>query len=155
VSGPPVILVALALAGQPDIGPRIAQSATAAQALQGPLDGTWALIDRDGRARFVLQIVDPASRSGPLQGAWRDKAGAMGAISTLWRSGGRLSLAFEVGGHQAQVRLQQGGGGTWRGTLRWSGTTTAVSLRRGQPEPALRQPGEQSRSRPTSPNDAS
>jgi hypothetical protein len=136
VSWPPVILAALALAGQPQgqLGGRIAQSAAAAQRLQGPLDGTWVLEGPDGRARFILQVVDPAGQDEPLQAAWREAVGGdLGAVSTVRRSGGRLLLAFEVGGQRAQVRLRRRPDGEWRGALRLAGAVTAVSLHHGAP----------------------
>ena len=52
------------------VGARIAASSQAAQALQGPLDGTWVLRDGAGRAVLILQIVDPAG-GGALSAAWR------------------------------------------------------------------------------------
>jgi hypothetical protein len=136
VNGLPIILAALALGGQPqgERGVRIAQSATAAQALQGPLDGTWVLVDGAGRPRFALQIVDPAGWDEPLQAAWREADGdVLGAVSTVRRSRERLSLVFEVAGQQAQVRLRRSRGGIWRGNLRLSSAVTAVSLRHGAP----------------------
>ena len=136
MSGPAIILAALALAGQPDgeLGARIAQSAAAAQALQGPLDGNWVLADRKGRERFVLQIVDRAGGGGPLQAAWREAAdtGEMGPVAMLQRSDGRLAMAFAVRGQRARIALSSRGG-TWRGALRLAGAVTTVTLRRSPP----------------------
>ena len=67
----------MALAAQPDgdVGARIAGSAVAAQSLQGPLDGTWALTDGKRHTLFVFQLVDPASGDGELQGGRRGAVG--------------------------------------------------------------------------------
>jgi hypothetical protein len=130
------MLAALALASQREneLGARIAQSAAAAQALQGPLDGTWVLDDRAGRAQFVFQIADPASREAPLQAAWREAGagGAMGPVSTATRSGERLRLGFQVEGRRALVVLSRTGR-QWRGTLKFAGTVTPVTLSRDAP----------------------
>jgi len=135
VNGPAIFLAALALAGQPqgDPGARIAQSAAAAQALQGPLDGTWILVDGKGRARFIFQIVDPAIPGEPVQAAWREAAGGgPGAATARRRPDGRLVLGFAAEGQRAQVALRHRGG-AWRGTLRLAGAVTSVTLRRGPP----------------------
>ncbi len=120
MSGPAIILAALALAGQPDgeLGARIAQSAAAAQALQGPLDGNWVLADRKGRERFVLQIVDRAGGGGPLQAAWREAAdtGEMGPVAMLQRSRSVRAVrdlehvADDRGVQRARIALSSRGG---------------------------------------------
>ena len=135
MSGPAIFLAALTLASQPqgDPGARIAQSVAAAQALQGPLDGTWILADGKGRARFIFQIVDPANPGEPLQAAWREAAGGgLGAVTALRRSDSALLMAFAAGGQRAEVALRHRGG-AWRGRLRLAGAVTRVSLRRSAP----------------------
>ena len=124
----------MALAAQPDgdVGARIAGSAIAAQSLQGPLDGTWALTDSKRHTLFVFQLVDPASGDGELQAAWREPSahGTVGSVARVSRSGERLSLAFAVQGQLAQASLRRGAGGVWRGQLHRGRGTIAVSLRR-------------------------
>jgi hypothetical protein len=117
---------------QGGIDARIAGSAAAVQGLQGPMDGSWSLIDSAGRVRFLFQIVDPAGGSEDLQAAWREPSadGALGAVSMAHRTGDQMVLDFDVRGAPARVRLRQGHGGMWRGTLRMGGGVTAVRLRR-------------------------
>jgi hypothetical protein len=124
---PVFVLVAL-LAAAPassNVDARIAASAAAAQALQGPLDGTWVLADHKGRALYVLQIVDPPS--GALQAAWRDPAGALGVASRVRRSGDHLEMTFDA---SRILSLRRDSGGAWRGRLDRAGRPLAVTLRR-------------------------
>lgn len=115
-------LAALLLAAQPpgeDLGPRIADSAAAAQALQGELDGTWVLWDGRGRTLFVLQITDPPGGQGPLEAAWRGpKAGSpMGLVTRIEHVGNQLFLEFATGDDTAvtRFRLVRRPGMGWRG----------------------------------------
>ncbi|MBV8682020.1 MAG: hypothetical protein JO111_04035, partial [Caulobacteraceae bacterium] len=78
----------LATAPPPDagdaIGARIAASASAAQRLQGPLDGVWVVRDGQGRPRLRLEIEDPPQASAPMTGAWSLADGsAMGPIDQI------------------------------------------------------------------------
>jgi hypothetical protein len=134
VSPATLILAALFAAAPPqgDVGARIAGSAAAAQDLQGPMDGSWALIDAQGRVRFLLQIVDPASGEENLQIAWREPGvdGALGVVSAARRTRDHIAFEFDVRGAPARVDLRRSGGGSWRGTLRFAGVSSAVSLRR-------------------------
>src|SRR5271165_4228998 len=85
------LAVALGLAARSapqasDLTIRMQESAAAAQALQGPLDGTWALSDAQSQPLFMFQIADPAGGAGQLQGAWRRSGGsapAAGLIDTI------------------------------------------------------------------------
>jgi hypothetical protein len=133
VSPAALILAALfTVAPQGDIGARIAGSAAAAQDLQGPMDGSWALIDAHGRVRFLFQIVDPASGEENFQIAWREPGidGALGGVSAARRTRDHIAFEFDVRGAPARVDLRRSGGGSWRGTLRFAGVSSAVSLRR-------------------------
>ena len=91
------------------VGARIAASSRAAQALQGPLDGTWVLRDGAGRAVLILQIVDPAG-GGALSAAWRapGEGGATGYVDAIARRPGGLTFAFiRPGlGEASRVRLR-------------------------------------------------
>ena len=120
----------MAWAAQPegDIGARISSSAVAAQGLQGPLDGTWTLTDRAGHVLYVFQLVDPASRDGKLQAAWR--WGETLGVAQAMRRGDRLSLTFEDHGETVRAVLHPLAASRWRGKLRTSRGTTAVSLGR-------------------------
>jgi hypothetical protein len=117
---------------QGDVGARIASSAAAAQALQGPMDGNWALIDSTGRVRLLFQIVDPASGDEGLQAAWREPTvgGALGVVSLARRTKDHIAFEFDVRGAPMHVRLRRRGSSLWRGTLRSVGVSSVVSLRR-------------------------
>jgi hypothetical protein len=133
VSPATLILAALfATAPQGDIGARIAGSAAAAQDLQGPMDGSWALIDARGRVRFLFQIVDPASGDENLQIAWREPTadGALGVVSAARRTRDHIAFEFYVRGAPTHLELRRSGGGSWRGRLRSVGVSSVVSLRR-------------------------
>jgi hypothetical protein len=123
-------LMALA---QPDgnVGARISSSAAAAQNLQGPLDGTWALEGVRGRTLYVLQIVDPVS-GGDLQVAWREAAagGRLGTVTHVRRLGDVLTFSIDDRGQTIRVSLRRGAGGVWRGQLHMGGGAMAVRLRR-------------------------
>lgn len=107
------------------VGKQIAASAAAAQALQGPLDGSWILADRRGETLFTLEIGDPPMR-GALACAWRDPSGARG-YADCRRQGQRLEVRLAAGG---RVRLERYGPGVWRGVLIRGGRAQAVTLRR-------------------------
>ncbi len=129
-------LVALSIAATPpaaDVGARLRESGAAAQALQGPLDGTWTLRDNRGGAPLVLQITDPAG-GGPLEAAWREPgaAGAAGLIETIARRGGRLSISFvrSDGADPVGLTLKRRGAGLWSGDLVEGRLSRPVTLRR-------------------------
>ena len=123
------IMIAFLLATAP-VSPdaRIAASAAEAQALQGPLDGTWILADASGRPLYIFQIVDPAG-GGDLQAAWR-VPGPVGEVgeATARRAGGRLGLTLGYRG--PLVSLSRVSGDLWRGSLRQGGRSRRVLLRR-------------------------
>jgi len=132
------VAVALGLAAAPeatDLANRMRESAAAAQALQGPLDGTWTLSDHHRRPLFVLQITDPAGGRA-LAGAWR-RAGVSAAaspIDDIARQGDRLEIRFaggETAGETVRVRLRRRGEGAWAGVAACeNGHGLAVTLRR-------------------------
>jgi hypothetical protein len=129
------VLAAPVLAGAaPDglrVDARIAASAAAAQSLQGPLDGTWTLIDERGQRLFVFQIVDPVSRPNDLQVAWRDPTGGLGVATRARRQGDRLDLDFDVNGHAARLTVRRGAQDRWRGVLSRADHIAHVTLSRG------------------------
>ncbi len=122
-------LVASPAAGQDAVGVRIAQSAAAAERLQGPLDGTWSLIDSQGRTLFIFQIGDPPTSGEALACAWRAPDGALGLGNCRWQ-GARLTLKFANAGDKRAV-LHVTHSGVWRGQLLGHGSARAVTLRRG------------------------
>jgi len=127
-----VMLASAAAAGEDEVGARIARSASAAEAFQGPLDGTWTLRDLRGRALYVFQIADPVGGEGSLQVAWRNHANALGPVTRARRGAQSLSLDFTVDGRRVRVALRGDGRRGWRGELTQGGTVHPVSLRRAQ-----------------------
>jgi hypothetical protein len=109
---------------QDAVSARIAASEAAAQRLQGPLDGTWALSDRRGRVLYRLEIGDPVT-GGALQCAWSRPAGELG-VAECERHGRQLGLSFDG----ARARLRRISAGQWRGVLSGAGQSRAVTLRR-------------------------
>jgi hypothetical protein len=109
----PVLLAGLLIrAESPDQTPdkvfeqRMRDSVAAAQALQGPLDGRWAVTDTRGHRLYVLQIADPAQAAAPLTAAWSDpRTGALGGVDAISRVGGHLSLVFAPGPDGGPIRL--------------------------------------------------
>lgn len=134
-----VLALAPAVAwAQPDagaVGARIAASFDAAERLQGPLDGSWTLVNGAGRPLYAFQLVDSAGGDEPLEGVWRDLRrppipGDIEMIDSVTRKSGSLTLRFGAG-PTATVRLRQGAGGVWSGVLRDGSGVIAVKLRRG------------------------
>jgi hypothetical protein len=119
---------------EPDLGGRIAASAAAAQAWQGPLDGAWTLYDARRRPVLSLEITDPAG-GGPLEGAWRaaDPATSSGFVEAIERRGARLTLrlAPEAGGPATLVTLRRRGSRSWRGWIMRDGVRRPATLERG------------------------
>lgn len=134
------LAVALGLATAPDaadLAIRMRESAAAAQALQGALDGTWTLWDAHHRRLFVLQITDPAA-GGPLAGAWRGTGAstAAGLIDAIARHGDHLEIRLARGSpapETVQIRLRRRGGGAWAGVATANGAVLSVTLRRSAP----------------------
>jgi hypothetical protein len=112
-------------------GARLGESAAAAQALEGALDGRWTLRDARGRTLYLLEIADPAQHAGPLQAAWTDPAtGAMGPVETLSREGERLRVVFAAPGGAVGIELWNPRGHGWRGRLVQNAVRRAVRLTR-------------------------
>ncbi len=131
----PVLLAALLVSAATPadpLGARIAQSAQAAQALQGPLDGAWELRDARGRKLLILQIVDPAG-GGPPAAAWREPGDgwASGYVDQIERTGGRLTIVFTRPGatEATRIRLRTGRGG-FAGSISEDGKRRIVRLAR-------------------------
>lgn len=102
---------------------RIADSAAAAQGLQGPLDGAWTLRDHAGAVLFVFQMSDPPGSGGPVEGAWRDGAGRIGTAEFIADGRRRLRIVVEGAGATNLVLVERSGGG-WRGALPGRGVVT-------------------------------
>ena len=114
---------------------RMRQSVAAAQALEGPLDGSWTLY-AGRQAVYVFQIVDQAGGGGKLEAAWRNlgagegRAG-VGVVSIVVRVPGGLRLAFSrIGAAPTDVRLRGNPVRGWHGIMTEDGRETPVVLRR-------------------------
>lgn len=112
---------------------RVKGSIAAAQNLQGPLDGGWRIVGKDGGQLYALQIVDKAGGAGELEGAWRDvrrqgAVGSTGLIDDLRRDGGDVVVRFSPrGGQSTTLTLRPSGSERWSGELAENGATQAVS----------------------------
>jgi hypothetical protein len=120
---------------EPNLGGRIAASAAAAQAWQGPLDGAWTLYDARRRPILTLEITDPAG-GGPLEAAWRaaGPANAYGFVEAIERQGGgrlTLRLAPAAGGPATVITLRRVGRRAWRGGIMRDGVRRPATLERG------------------------
>jgi hypothetical protein len=126
-------------AAAPDQGPdqvfeqRMRDSAAAAQALQGPLDGRWTVTDARARVVYVLQIADAPHAAAPLTAAWSDPhMGALGGVDAISRAGDRLNLAFapDPDGPPVRLSLRRLKRGGWRGLLTSGALKRPVRLKR-------------------------
>jgi hypothetical protein len=112
---------------------RMRDSAAAAQALQGPLDGRWTVTDAKGRTLYVLQIADPPHAAAPLSAAWSDPStGAVGGVDMISHAGDSLRLSFAPGPADGTVRLtlRRVRDGTWSGSVTQGGLRRPVRLKR-------------------------
>lgn len=115
---------------------RVKGSILAAQGLQGPLDGGWAVAGPDGAVLYTLQIVDPVGGYGGLEGAWRDMrrvgaVGSTGLIDFVDRSSGDMLVRFSPrAGQLSTLALAPRGDGSWSGKLNENGVETSVVARR-------------------------
>jgi hypothetical protein len=115
---------------------RVKGSILAAQGLQGPLDGGWAIEGPDGATLYALQLVDKVGGYDGLEGAWRDvrrpgTVGSTGLIDFVDRSyNGFLARFSPRPGQLATLDLTPRGDGSWRGKLNDSGVETLVTARR-------------------------
>jgi len=118
---------------------RIKGSIAAAQGLQGPLDGGWTVQAADGAALYALQLVDPASGNGPLEGAWRDvrrpgSVGSTGLVETIERTGDAVIVRFSPRvGQSTVLTLNPTGEMRWSGDLLEDGVSRAVTAQQQAP----------------------
>jgi hypothetical protein len=115
---------------------RVKGSILAAQGLQGPLDGGWAIDGPDGTTLYALQIVDKVGGYDGLEGAWRDprRTGAVGSTGLIdfvdRSSDGFLTRFTPRPGKLATLDLRPRGDGAWTGKLNENGVETPVTARR-------------------------
>lgn len=114
---------------------RMRASYESAQGLQGPLDGSWALVTSGGVELYALRFVDRGS--GPLEGAWRDtrRPGALdgsGFLDDVDRQGTQVTLRFSPrrGAPPSVATLSAAGDGAWTGQLIEDSVPRNVVLRR-------------------------
>jgi hypothetical protein len=130
----------LALA-QPDqdntVDNRIRESAAAAEALQGPLDGAWTLLSAAGTPIYAFQLVDKPGGGAAVEGVWRDlrrpsTPGDIGLIDQIVRGPATLTITLDATPGQSAVviSLRPAPAGAWSGELKQGASTTAVKLRR-------------------------
>jgi hypothetical protein len=124
-----ILMSALVSAPLDPVGARIAQSAAAAEALQGPVDGLWRLSEGDHTLALVA-ITDPASGAG-LQCVWRPESAATARPIACRRSGQSLLLHSP----SVTVRLRPAARDRWSGLWQGSGRRRPVSLTRDWPAP--------------------
>lgn len=113
----------------------VRESAAAAHARGGLLDGGWTLAGADGRALYRFQFVERSS--GETEGAWRDLNGGpglqgSGVLSAVGHDGERLMLRFYEAGPDdpVVVTVKPDAAGAWSGELSRKGSTTPVLLKR-------------------------
>jgi len=98
------------------------------EAAMGPLDGLWRVVDRDGRVRLILSIVDPGGEA-PVQGGWLVPGAAPavddGVLTGEVRGPDEVRLVTGAGTLRLTLR-----GEVWRGQLVDGGGAIPVSLRR-------------------------
>jgi hypothetical protein len=127
-------MLALHMAAASDIDARIAASAAAAEAFQGPLDGAWVIKDATGQPLYFIQISDPVPGHGDLQAAWRDPVesgpAGVGPVAAIALKGRSLTLEFTPRGGPVSVTLTRAGKDHWTGLIERQGRQTAASFNR-------------------------
>lgn len=115
---------------------RVKGSILAAQGLQGPLDGGWAIDGPDGKTLYALQLVDKVGGYDGLEGAWRDMrrpgaVGSTGLIDFVDRAYGGFTARFSPrAGQLATLDLTSRGDGAWTGKLVENGVQIPITARR-------------------------
>ncbi len=130
-----LVLAAGAPATPSDVlGERIRESADAAQAMQGPMDGTWTLYAAHGRPLAILQITDPASGDGRMEAGWRGPApdAPLSLVERIARDGAQLTVDLGPAAPTGlrNLTLARRGARVWTGRAASGGRTTPVTLRR-------------------------
>ena len=107
----------------------------AAEARQGPLDGSWRLTGADGDVLFEFVLSDPGASN--MTGAWRDLrrgggADGSGFVSAVYRTadGGGVRLTESSGGAETVLQLRPTADGRWGGELTENGAVRSVVMTR-------------------------
>jgi hypothetical protein len=116
---------------------RIRSSATAAEALQGPLDGAWTLVSAAGAPIYAFQLVDRPGGQGTVEGVWRDlrrpaTPGDIGLVDQIVRTPTTLAITLNatLGQSAVVISLRPDPTGMWTGELKDGAGVTQVKLRR-------------------------
>lgn len=115
----------------------IRETAAAARARGGPLQGGWTLAGADGQALYRFQFADQGLGLGLAEGAWRDLNGGprlegSGFIELVGYDGDKLMLRFYESGPDdpVLVTVKPSATGAWSGQLQRKGSATPVSFKR-------------------------
>ena len=120
----PVLAAAMiVLAASDPLTTRIEESAAAAQALQGRLDGAWTLRDHSGSVLFSFQMSEPPGSTGHVTGAWRDDNDTIGGAQFIAEGPRRIRVRLDGATLPSFVLLEHRAG-TWRGALPGHGVVT-------------------------------
>ncbi len=113
---------------------RLRDSAAAAVALQGPLDGAWTLYDARRHQLYRLQISDPPPGSGPLDAAWRGPGASttIGGVTSIGLGHGQLTIVLtpDRGSESVTLGLTETRHGAWAGWMTSGRGRHRVALRR-------------------------
>lgn len=112
-------------------------SAAAARAAAGPLDGGWTLADIDGRRMYRFQFLDRGYGFSQAEGAWRDldagpRLRGSGFIDQVNYAKDKLILRFfeEGAADEVLITVTPSGTGMWQGQLLRNGAFTEVIFKR-------------------------
>ena len=112
-------------------------TAAAARAAAGPLDGGWTLADIDGHRMYRFQFLDRGYGLSQAEGAWRDldagpRLRGSGFIDQVNYAKDQLILRFYETGvaDEVLITVKPSGAGTWQGQLVRDGAFTDVVFKR-------------------------
>ncbi len=114
---------------------RLRAAYEAAEARQGPLDGSWRLSGADGDVLFEFVLSDPGGYN--MAGAWRDVrrgggADGSGFMGAVYRTADGVVVRFTEAGqsNETVLQLRLTADGRWGGELTEGGAVRSVVLSR-------------------------
>ena len=114
---------------------RLRAAYEAAEARQGPLDGSWRLTGADGDVLFEFVLSDPGASN--MTGAWRDLrrgggADGSGFVSAVYRTADGVVVRLTEPGQSSEIVLQlrPTADGRWGGEMTENGAASSVILTR-------------------------
>jgi hypothetical protein len=114
---------------------RLRSAYEAAEARQGPLDGSWRLTGADGDVLFEMVLSDPGFSN--MTGAWRDLrrgggADGSGFMGAVYRTADGVVVRFTESGQPNEIVLQlrPTADGRWGGEMTEDGAVRSVVLSR-------------------------